>query len=117
MKRMPSRLPSRRIPLRAIHKVAQSIANQFRPDQIILFGSYAYGKPTPESDVDLLIVMETTLREKQQRLEISRAISPRSFPLDVVVRTPQQLHDRISMGDAFLAEIVSRGKRLYERHR
>lgn len=103
--------------MRAIRNVAQRIADQFYPEKIILFGSYAYGKPTANSDVDLLVVMETPLREKQQRLEISRALSPRPFPLDVVVRTPRQLQDRIAMGDTFITEIIVRGKPLYERPR
>ncbi|MBI5651642.1 MAG: nucleotidyltransferase domain-containing protein [Chloroflexi bacterium] len=107
----------RRISIRAIRTVAQRIANQFHPEKIILFGSYAYGKPKPESDVDLLVVMETRLREKQQRLEISRALSPRPFPLDVVVRTPRQVQERVALGDTFIAEIMTRGKPLYERHR
>ena len=70
---------NRRIPMRAIRAVAKQIAEKFQPEKIILFGSYAYGKPRPESDVDLLVVMETSLRERQQRLEISRALSPRPF--------------------------------------
>ena len=111
------RLNHDRISMRAIRTVAQRIANQFYPEKNILFGSYAYGKPKPESDVDLLIVMETALREKQQRLEISRALSPRPFPFDVVIRTPRQMQDRIAMGDPFLTEIMTRGKPLYERHR
>ena len=73
-----------------------------RPEEIILFGSYAYGHPKPESDVDLLVIMDTPLRSRQQRLEISRALSPRPFPLDIIVRTPQELAERIVMGDLFL---------------
>jgi predicted nucleotidyltransferase len=107
----------RRIPMRAIRAVVKQIANKFYPEQIILFGSYAYGKPKPESDVDLLVVMETPLRERQQRLEISRALSPRPFPLDVVVRTPKQLKERITLGDSFLREITAQGKVIYERNR
>jgi predicted nucleotidyltransferase len=80
-----------------------------------LFGSYAYGHPKPESDVDLLVIMDTPLRSRQQRLEISRALSPRPFPLDIIVRTPQELAERIVMGDLFLREITTRGKVLYER--
>ncbi|MBI5651516.1 MAG: nucleotidyltransferase domain-containing protein [Chloroflexi bacterium] len=117
LKLKPLEASYRRIPIRAIRTVAQRIANQFHPEKIILFGSYAYGKPTPASDVDLLVVMETPLREKQQRLEISRALSPRPFPLDVVVRTPRQVQERVALGDTFIAEIMTRGKPLYERHR
>ena len=113
--RVPNVNERRRIPMRAIRAVAKQIADKFHPDQIILFGSYAYGKPRPESDVDLLIVMETSLRSRQQRLEISRALSPRPFPLDVIVHTPQQIQERLGMGDLFLREITSRGKVIYER--
>jgi predicted nucleotidyltransferase len=107
----------RRIPMRAIRAVAKQIAERFEPEKIILFGSYAYGNPKPESDVDLLVVMKTRLRERQQRLEISRALSPRPFPMDVVVRTPKQLKERIAMGDMFLREITTQGRVIYEQHR
>ena len=95
--------------------MAQRIADRFQTEKIILFGSYAYGHPKPESDVDLLVIMDTPLRSRQQRLEISRALSPRPFPLDIIVRTPQELAERIVMGDLFLREITTRGKVLYER--
>ena len=48
--------------MRAIRDVVKQIAEQFKPEKIILFGSYAYGKPRPESDVDLLVIMSTPLR-------------------------------------------------------
>jgi uncharacterized protein len=104
-----------RISMHAIRAVAQRIAERFQPEKIILFGSYAYGLPKPESDVDLLVIMDTPLRSRQQRLEISRALSPRPFPLDIIVRTPRELAERIAMGDLFLREITARGKVLYER--
>jgi predicted nucleotidyltransferase len=105
-----------RIPMRAIRAVAEQIV-KFQPEKIILFGSYAYGQPKAESDVDLLVVMDTPLRSRQQRLEISRALSPRPFPLDIVIRTPKQLKERVAVGDPFLLEITNRGKVLYEQHR
>jgi predicted nucleotidyltransferase len=113
--RVPNVSERRRIPMRAIRAVAKQIADKFRPDRIILFGSYAYGKPKPESDVDLLVIMETSLRSRQQRLEISRALSPRPFPMDVIIHTPQQVQERLAMGDLFLREITTRGKVIYER--
>lgn len=115
--RVPNVNERRRIPMRAIRAVAKQIADQFHPDKIILFGSYAYGKPRPESDVDLLVIMDTLLRSRQQRLEISRAISPRPFPLDVIIYTPQQVKERLAMQDFFLQEITTRGKVIYERPR
>ena len=103
--------------LKAIRAVAKRIAETFEPEEIILFGSYAYGKPRPESDVDLLVVMNTQLRYRQQRLEISRALSPRPFPLDIVVQTPAQLQRRVAMGDRFLSDVASKGRVLYARTR
>lgn len=114
---VPNVNPRRRIPRRAIQAVVKQIAEKFQPEKIILFGSYAYGRPRPESDVDLLVVMNTPRRPRQQRLEISRALSPRPFPLDIIVRTPAQLRERIALGDFFLREISTQGKVVYERHR
>lgn len=103
--------------MRAIRAVAEQIARRFQPEQIVLFGSYAYGTPRPESDVDLLIIMNTSLRSRQQRLEISRTLSPRPFPLDIIVRTPEEIKDRLALGDPFVREITTRGKVVYERPR
>jgi predicted nucleotidyltransferase len=99
----------------AIRAVADKIAEEFGPEKIVLFGSYAYGQPRPASDVDLLVVVGTSLRSRQQRLEISRALSPRLFPMDIVIRTPKELEERLAMGDYFLQEIITKGKVLYER--
>ena len=112
--RVPNVNERQRIPMRAIRVVVEQIADKFQPEKIILFGSYAYGQPRPESDVDLLVIMNTPLRSRQQRLEISRALSPRPFPLDIIIRTPEQLEERIAMGDLFLLEITTKGKVLYE---
>jgi len=112
-------LPAMRRPisLRAIRRVVQVIAERFDPERIILFGSYAYGQPKPESDVDLLVVMDTPLRSREQRLEITRTLSPRPFPLDVLVRTPKEIEERLPLGNLFLQEITTRGKVLCERGR
>ncbi len=104
-----------RIARHAINDVVKRIANKFDPERIILFGSYAYGKPHPYSDVDLLVVMETQERPLAKQLEISRALSPHPFGMDILVRAPKQLKERIAMGDYFLREIVTRGKVVYER--
>jgi len=105
-----------RISRRAIHLVAKRIAEEFKPERIILFGSYAYGKPHPYSDVDLLVVMDTTERPRAKQIEISRALSPHPFGMDILVRTPQQIKERIPIGDYFLREITTKGKVLYERN-
>jgi len=108
-------LARRRITRRGIASVANRIAAQFHPEQIILFGSYAYGRPRAGSDVDLLIVMNTKLRPRQQAAEISVFLFPYPFPMDILVETPRHLKHRIALGDPFLSEIVSKGKTLYAR--
>jgi predicted nucleotidyltransferase len=103
-----------RIPRAAINDVVRQIAEKFQPNKIILFGSYAYGKPTPVSDVDLLVVMDSTLKESLLSKSIRRSIIYH-FGLDLVVKTPESLANRIEMGDFFLMEILKKGKVLYER--
>jgi predicted nucleotidyltransferase len=103
----------KRIPQKAIDEVVQQIAEKFQPQKIILFGSYARGKPRPESDVDLLVVMDTPLKESQQSLEIRRHLGV-MFGLDLVVYTPKRLKERVEMGDWFLRDILKEGKVVYE---
>lgn len=96
-----------------IREFSKAVAQKFRPQKIILFGSYAYGKPTEDSDVDLLVVMPFDRRQGRKSLEIRRAI-PSGFPMDLIVRTPEFIAQRLAWGDCFTQEIVTRGKVLYE---
>jgi predicted nucleotidyltransferase len=107
-------IPNRtHIPQVAIQGVVEQIAALYRPQKIILFGSYAYGTPKPESDVDLLVIMDTQLSELKQAATIYRQI-PYHFGIDLIVCTPQRLAQRLEWGDQFLKEIIQRGKTLYE---
>jgi predicted nucleotidyltransferase len=101
------------IPMRVIHRYARAIAEEFQPDKIILFGSYAYGTPHEDSDVDLLVVMPARNQHDQAVRILWRLAAP--FPLDLIVRTPKQLTWRLEEGESFLTTIVSRGKLLYEK--
>jgi uncharacterized protein len=94
--------------------VVQKIAIALKPEKIILFGSYAYGKPTPDSDVDLLVVMETQKSRKERVVDVSLLLHPRPFPVDILVKTPQEIANALQQGDFFLCEIMSKGKVLYE---
>jgi predicted nucleotidyltransferase len=102
------------IPLSAIRRFARRIAERFDPEKIILFGSFAYGTPHEESDVDLLVVMPT-YNEIRQSIRITLAFD-REFPLDLIVRTPERLRFWLSEGDSFLEEIMSKGIVLYEKN-
>jgi len=103
-----------RVPAEAIHEIVGHIAFAFRPDRIVLFGSYAYGQPCPESDVDLLVVMDTDIRGTAQAVRILQQVE-HHFGLDVIVRTPANFARRLALGDPFLREIVDRGEVMYER--
>lgn len=101
------------IPMRVIRRYARAIAERFHPQKIILFGSYAYGTPHADSDVDLLIVMPTW-NQHNQAVRIRMAFTA-PFPLDLIVRTPQEMKWRLEEGESFLTEVTSRGKVLYEK--
>ncbi len=96
-----------------ILSVADKIAEQFHPERIILFGSYAYGTPNEDSDVDLLVVMPFEGRRAKQAIEIRGAIRA-EFPMDLIPITPERLKYRLEIEDFFLREIVEKGKVLYE---
>lgn len=103
----------KRIPQKAIDQVVQQIVEKFKPQKIILFGSYARGNPRPESDVDLLVVMDTSLKEVKQSIEIHHQLNI-MFGLDLLVYTPKHLQERFAMGDWFVRDILKKGKVLYE---
>ena len=108
----PYRYASPNIPLAAIRRFVRRIAERFQPDKIILFGSYAYGTPHNESDVDLLVIMRTR-NAIDQSIRIITAFE-RLFSLDLIVRTPWQIERGLKDDDWFLREIVEKGKVLYE---
>ena len=99
--------------MRVIRRYARAIAEEFCPDRIILFGSYAYGTPHADSDVDILVVMPAR-NQIDQAVKIHLAILP-PFPLDLIVRTPTNMKWRLAEGDSFLREVVTKGKVLYEK--
>ncbi len=96
-------------------KAVRRIARTLRPAKIILFGSYAYGTPTQDSDVDLLVVMNTTASSKERSWAVSQLLMPRPFPVDILVRTPREIKRALDQRNFFIHEILTQGKVLYER--
>lgn len=96
-----------------IKSLCKQIVDNFKPQKVILFGSYAYGKPNADSDIDLLVVMPYEGRNHEQVVKIRMGIE-KSMPLDLLVRTKEQIRERIEMGDFFMCEIVEHGRVLYE---
>lgn len=110
----PYRYPSPNIPRSAIRAFARRIATRFAPEKIVLFGSYAYGRPHAESDVDLLVIMPTR-NVVAQAVSICAALDW-PFSLDPIVRTPKQIERGLRDDDPdwFLREVMEKGKVVYE---
>ena len=101
------------VPMHLIRRFARQVAERFQPDKIILFGSYAYGTPHADSDVDILVIMPTR-NQLEQAFQIRLAI-PAPFPMDLIVRKPSNIRWRLAEAELFHSEIVAKGKVLYEK--
>lgn len=91
------------------------IVEAAHPDKVILFGSYAYGKATIDSDVDFLVVMESEERPAKRAIRIERSLLDVPFPMDILVRTPLEIAERLQMQDCFMQEVIGQGQVVYER--
>ena len=97
-----------------LDKVVKLIVKKFKPKKIILFGSYAWGEPNKDSDVDLFIIKETD-NTRRTAMNIDGSIFPRPFPIDLIVYRPQDVKRRIKMNDFFIKNITNKGQILYEK--
>jgi predicted nucleotidyltransferase len=101
------------VAMNKIKEFGRRIGLEFGAKQVILFGSYARGTVTEDSDVDLLVVGPFKGRSVDKSVEIRMKLRP-GFPIDLLVRTPEKVRQRIEMGDDFMRDIVEEGKVLYE---
>src|SRR5689334_7791469 len=100
---------------KTLPQAIKRIVAELKPEKIILFGSYAYGNPTPDSDVDLLVIMDTKASPKDRYLAVARLLRPRVFPVDIIVKTPQEIEKALKTNSFFTREIYTKGVVLYER--
>jgi len=107
-----SKAPSRQVQIR---QLCTRIAREFKPEKIILCGSHASGQPTPESDLDLMVVMQFEGDPLEQAVTMLNRLNV-LLPIDLLVRTPEQIRHRLEMGDSFMRDILERGKVMYEAH-
>lgn len=98
--------------LAEIQELGRRIGAEFKPQQVILFGSHAEGRARSNSDVDLLVVMPTDRDPVDESVAIRLAVRP-SFPVDLLVRTPHMIQQRLALGDPFVRHILQHGKLLY----
>lgn len=102
------------IRLNVIKQYVKVLTREFSPKRVVLFGSYAKGHPTVDSDVDLLVVMDHSGDSADQALQIRRRI-PRTFPLDLLVQSHAEMQRRLARKDMFFLSIMRAGRVLYER--
>jgi predicted nucleotidyltransferase len=98
-----------------ITNIARKIAESFNPEKIILFGSYAWGKPDRDSDLDIFVIMESTERPIKRAASLRRVLKDLYVPMDILVRTPEELKHRIEIGDPFIKKILRDGQVIYAR--
>jgi len=101
---------------REIEKITKQIVENYKPEKIILFGSYAWGKPHKWSDIDLFIVKNSRKRRIDRERELLGYLFGYDFPaMDILVYTPTEIKRRLDMEDPFIKDILSKGKLLYVR--
>lgn len=98
-----------------LQEITTRIVDVFDPEKVILFGSYATGSSHSDSDVDLLVVMETEATPIQRAVAVKRACRPRFVAMDVLVKTPEEVTTQLQRGNFLLRQILNEGKVLYER--
>ncbi len=101
----------------ALEGIVKKIVTAFNPIKIVLFGSHATGTPKEDSDLDLLVIMESGEGPVKRAAAVSKLLRPREFPIDIVVRTPKEVKHQLEIGDYFFKGIMERGRILYERSR
>jgi predicted nucleotidyltransferase len=98
-----------------IDRIIQKIKTYYQPEKIILFGSFAWGKPSKDSDVDLLIIKDTSEKHRKRMLAVRRLLSEENglIGIDILVYTPDEINKRLEIGDSFISKILKKGKVVY----
>ena len=104
---------TRTVAMEEIERFGRQVGEEFGAERVILFGSYARGNAGPDSDVDILVIGPFGGRSVDRSVEIRMKLRP-GFPMDLLVRTPEKVRERIEMGDCFMRDILDQGKVLYE---
>jgi predicted nucleotidyltransferase len=99
-----------------LQKLIQTLVERIQPEKVVLFGSYANGTATQESDVDLLVILDSDLRRDRRQEAISRALRPRRVPMDILAYTPAEVERCMETPTSFVRHILTTGKVLYDRH-
>ncbi len=104
-----------RVTKRLLAQISDRIVRAFHPHKVILFGSYAYGKPHIYSDIDLFVIMPSRERMVERMIRVDQVARVSGLPMDVLVYTPAEVRRRLAMGDMFIEDVLRRGRVLYKR--
>ena len=96
-----------------LNEIVRKIVENFKVEKIILFGSYAWGKPREWSDIDLLVILESKLHPRQRRIKIKDVCQPDFIPMDILAMTSEELQSRLDKKDWFYKKILKQGNVLY----
>lgn len=99
-----------------INRIVEKIKKEYQPEKIILFGSYAWGKPSKHSDIDLFIIKETQERHIDRSVTVAEILDEESgiFVIEPWVYTPGEVSQRLKIDDPFIKKIIEKGKILYD---
>lgn len=98
-----------------INDIVNRIVKVVNPEKIILFGSYAYGKPTKNSDLDILVIMNSKLPRYKCSVPIYKALAGILIPKDIIAYTPQEVEEWDEVPQAFITTALAKGKIIYEK--
>lgn len=96
-------------------KIVNKIVRYYKPEKVFLFGSYAWGKPTKDSDIDLLLIKDTRVNKHKIQIFLGEILFGCGLPVDTLVYTPKEIERRIKLNDFFIRNIIKKGKMLYEK--
>jgi predicted nucleotidyltransferase len=98
-----------------ISEVIEKIVSHFHPEKVIVFGSQAWGSPGEASDLDVLVIMESGERPRARAARVAHSCQPPYLPMDILVRTPAEIAERVAIGDSFIQRILDEGRVMYDR--
>ncbi len=96
-----------------IPEIKEKIVREINPEKIILFGSYAWGNPTENSDVDLFVVQKSNESRRDRQVALRKKFFGSGVPMDIIIYTPEELEKRLSIRDVFIRKIIRDGKLIY----
>ena len=98
-----------------VQDIVKKISEGYDPDRIIVFGSYARGTQRKGSDLDVLVVKETTARWTDRVRAVSGLVTPRRVPMDIIVKTPAEVEEALRHRELFMRQVMEEGVVAYER--